>query len=477
MHRSLILVIAAAHFVTLSAEAGGFGPALQSDNLPPPAIHSQDQIRQRLAVLDRLVPGAPYASQPIVISPYAAGCLNAQYISHALATLNALRYLAGLSDKVREDHAWNEAAQYGAALLAIINKGLDHKPAFPSGLNLSRDFYDKGYSGTSTSNLNQGSRDLANAIRGFLDDSDRDNIDRLGHRRWVLTPRLDRVGFGMANGYFALKVFSPGEPSHGADCSYVAWPPAGYQPLGLFGANQAWSFSVNPAAFSSGLGESGSSIAVTMLRHRDNRTWTFSNQRSDGYFNIETSKFGLPFCVIFRPEGLGTLLDGDRFSVSISGIRTGNGRIIYIKYDTFFFGSGPAVKISLASMKPGKRTVRAASQSRGMNLEPARVNGGQATMGYVGPALGSFYWYVDSPDGILPIGIEVNNDGIIHGPGETVVAPAAGITHLRLISTEAGLKYSCFARSKGWTAWVNAGETIGFDDGTAIETISIDLKD
>jgi len=58
MHRSLILVIAAAHFVTLSAEAGGFGPALQSDNLPPPAIHSQDQIRQRLAVLDRLVPGA-----------------------------------------------------------------------------------------------------------------------------------------------------------------------------------------------------------------------------------------------------------------------------------------------------------------------------------------------------------------------------------------------------------------------------------
>jgi len=85
--------------------------------------------------------------------------------------------------------------------------------------------------------------------------------------------------------------------------------------------------------------------------------------------------------------------------------------------------------------------------------------------------------FIDSPDGILPIGIEINKDGIIHGPGETVMAPSTGITHLRLISTEVGLKYTCFAQSKGWTSWGNAGETIGFDDGTAIETISIDLID
>ena len=473
--RTVFLLIFAAHGAVLSAQVTEFSPALQSGSLPPPAIHSRDQIRQRLASLDGLIPGPPYLKEPHMTSPYAAGSLAGQYLAHGIATLNAFRYLAGLPDTVEADPAWNETAQYGAALLAIINKGINHTPAFPAAIGMPRAFYDKGYAGTSTSNLTQGPADLPAAVKGFMDDSDPGNIDRLGHRRWVLSPGLDRVGFGRAKDYFALKVFSADGQSKDPSFAYVAWPAVGDQPLGWFGADQAWSFSLDPRAFPSGLKGSRAGITVTVKRQKNSREWSFSAKHSDGYFNVETSGFGLPFCVIFRPEAIGTLWDGDHFNVSIGGISDGQGNAVRISYDTVFFASRPAVTIGIASARPAKRTVHAASQSTGTSLEIAREKNGQANMGYIGPALTRFSWYVDSPDGILPIGIEINKDGIIHGPGETITAPAGGITHLRLISTEPGLQYACYAQSKGWTAWGKAGDTIGFDDGTPIETISIDM--
>jgi hypothetical protein len=472
---TVFLLIVAAHGAMLSAQDKAFSPALQSGSLPSPAIHSRDQIRQRLAALDGLIPGPPYLKEPHITAPYAAGSLTAQYVAYGMATLNAFRYLAGLPDAVPADPAWNEAAQYGAALLAIINKGIDHTPAFPAAIGMPRAFYDKGYAGTSTSNLTQGPADLAASVKGFMDDSDPGNIDRLGHRRWVLSPSLDKVGFGNVKDYFVLKVFSTDGQSTGQSYSYVAWPAVGDQPLGWFGADQAWSFSLDPKAFPGGLKGSRAGITVKVKRQRNNREWSFSANHSDGYFNVETSGFGLPFCVIFKPEAIGTLWDGDLFYVSIGGISDGRGNAIRISYDTAFFASGPAVTIGIASTRPARRTVHAASQSQGTSLEAAREKNGQANMGYIGPALTRFSWYVDSPDGILPIGIEINKDGIIHGPGETITAPPGGITHVRLISTEPGLQYACYSHSKGWTRWGKAGDTIGFDDGTPIETISIDL--
>jgi hypothetical protein len=471
------VLVVASQCAALSAQASTFSPALQSDSQRSPAIHTRDQIRQRLAALDALIPGPPYLKEPHVAAPYAAGSLTAQYLAHGIATLNAFRYLAGLPDSVPTDPAWNEAAQYGAALLAIIDKGINHTPAFPASIGMPRPFYDKGYAGTSTSNLTQGPADLAASVKGFMDDSDPGNIDRLGHRRWVLSPSLDKVGFGHAKDYYALKVFSTDGPPTGQGYSYVAWPGVGEQPLGWFAADQAWSFSLDPKAFPGGLKGSRAGIAVKVQGQRNKREWSFSARHSDGYFNVETSGFGLPFCVIFRPDGIGTFWDGDRFNVSISGISDGRGNAIRIGYDTVFFASGPAITIGVPSNKPAKRTIHAASQSRGTSLETAREKNGQVDMGYVGPALTSFYWYVDSPDGILPIGIEINKDGVIHGPGETITAPAGGITHIRLISTESGLQYTCYAQSKGWTGWGKADDTVGFDDGTPIETLSIDLSE
>ena len=471
------LLVVASQGAALSAQAGTFSPALESGAVASPAIHSREQISQRLAAVDGLIPGPPYLKEPHLTVPYAPGSLNSRYLAKGIAALNAFRYLAGLPDTVTADPAWNDTAQYGAALLAIINRGISHTPAFPSAINMPRAFYDKGYAGTSTSNLTQGPEDLAASVKVFMDDSDASNIDRLGHRRWVLSPALEKVGFGHAKDYFALKVFSADGESKDPSCAYVAWPAVGDQPLGWFAADQAWSFSLDPRAFPGGLKGSRAGITVKVLSRRNSKEWSFSARHSDGYFNVETSGFGLPFCVIFRPDAIGSLWDGDHFSVIIAGISDGRGSPIRINYDTVFFASGPSITIGVASTKPAKRTIHAASQSQGMSLEDARQKGGQANMGYVGPALTSFYWYVDSPDGILPIGIEINKDGVIHGPGETITAPAGGFTHIRLVSTESGLQYTCFAQSKGWAGWGKAGDTVGFDDGTPIETISIGLAE
>ena len=52
-------------------------------------------------------------------------------------------------------------------------------------------FPQRAYDGTSSSNLGQGYRNLSTAITdGWIDDGDTSNIDRIGHRRWCLDPRM-----------------------------------------------------------------------------------------------------------------------------------------------------------------------------------------------------------------------------------------------------------------------------------------------
>jgi hypothetical protein len=212
-----------------------------------------------------------------------------------------------------------------------------------------------------------------------------------------------------------------------------------------------------------------------LVRQRDQKRWDFSAKASNGYFNLETTNFGLPLCIIFRPDRLDSLLDGDRFSVVIEGVKDKQGRSVAIHYECAFFGTGPTIKAVVASSHPARLTIHAQSTSRGMKAQAADLDGLQATMGYVGPALTGFSWYVDSPDGILPIGIEINGDGVIHAPGEMIQAPAGGIHHFRLVANETSLQYTGFAQSKGWGKWVKAGEAAGFDDNTPLQTITISL--
>ena len=79
----------------------------------------------------------------------------------------------------------------------MTKTGMEHKPKKPAGV--SQEFYQLAYEGTSSSNLGQGYRNLSTAITdGWIDDGDTSNIDRIGHRRWCLDPRMQATGFGHA---------------------------------------------------------------------------------------------------------------------------------------------------------------------------------------------------------------------------------------------------------------------------------------
>ena len=77
-----------------------------------------------------------------------------------------------------------------------------------------------------------------------------------------------------------------GDGARTTNLAAVAWPPAGWMPLDLFVARQAWSISLNPRAFAGGQMLSGRDTRATITRERDGRTWMFRTGGQDGYLGV-----------------------------------------------------------------------------------------------------------------------------------------------------------------------------------------------
>ncbi len=470
------LVIVLTSGLNGDAASSSFYPAVTVKGYSTPAINTRSEILARVKVYEAMQPGSPYIVEPVVKTPYNAGELNSQFLGQGLAAVNLYRFLAGLPSDAVLDSEWNSTAQYGAALLAIMNKGLTHTPSYPEGIGLSKDFYNRGYSGTSTSNLHAGQGNLGSAVSGFVYDSDGSNIDRVGHRRWVLYPGLSATGFGFANGYTAMKVFGKSSVSRkGESFAYSAWPPAGELPVNYFPGNTAWSFSLNPAAFT-GIKGDKQSVSVKVKRVRDGRVWSFGGSSGkDGYFNIETSGFGFPYCVIFRPDNIGMINDGDTFEVSITGIRNGKGEAIPVKYRTGFFSTGDRIISSVISKHPSVVTVNCSWSTAKWGRKDVTVTNGKLTFGYTGVPVEGFSISADSPEGIIPIGFIINKSGKVAGPGDWVSGNGRSITSLKLLSSAGGynIMFTVYCKAKGWSSWGKPGDELGFGPDYPIESISL----
>ena len=321
-----------------------------------------------LLVILALMPSVSYASdysgyeiyetQP-TFSPYYAGKVRSEVLESALEELNYVRWLMGLPDDVALDDEYTEKAQHAAVLLDTIGR-LNHTPERPS--DMSEEFYSLAYAGTSSSNLAQGTS-LQGSIALYMDDSDVSNIPRLGHRRWLMNPKMTHTGFGMSvRGKFsATYVFQKGGDledffenvlgrTYSGDASlnmeeyelyskwdeerrqwpisddFVSWPTSKTEhPLYYFGGNTAWCVVLNRNIFE-GFNETGKSgVFVRLTRTDDGQEWTFSNSNSDGYFNIDTGGYGDGECIIFRPDGVGRYNNGEKWHAEISGLVRSDG--------------------------------------------------------------------------------------------------------------------------------------------------------
>src|SRR5690606_13710777 len=122
-------------------------------------------------------------------------------------------YISGLPADVSTTDELNQSAAYGAVLLAAEGD-FSHEPRRPA--DMPKAFYDKGLASTTTANIfgsyGYDNHILAASIEAYMEDSDEFNLDRLGHRRWILNPLLKQVGMGLARGqdeydYATLQVF------------------------------------------------------------------------------------------------------------------------------------------------------------------------------------------------------------------------------------------------------------------------------
>lgn len=288
-----------------------------------------------------------YLEEPSAVAPYAIGALNPVYLETGLAYLNYARLLAGLSPVECTEHLCIQA-QYGAVLLAATDT-LSHTPARPGDMDAS--FYRMGANACLRSNLSirylyQHHLLLQSALRGYLDETSTANRIDLGHRRWLLDPRLGRVGFGLATSasgrqYIAVPVTD--RSARGAVPAAVCWPAAGSFPNTMLSPETPWSVILDPEVYA--LPDFGQ-LTVTVTRLWDGASVTPAPAPApdclDGvtpYVRLSTAAYGLGPCITFSPGA--ALLDtgpllGD-YTVSISGLKTLSGADAPLTYTVRFF--------------------------------------------------------------------------------------------------------------------------------------------
>ncbi len=289
-----------------------------------------------------------YTVEPSVTAPYATGAVSQAVLMQTLNAVNFMRACARLP-AVELNEEKNQQAQYGAVLLAATNS-LTHYPTQPADMDAA--FFEQGAAATASSNIGSywGSVDslssvLRNHISECMRDSSNSNMSSVGHRRWLLNPALQYVGFGAAKStsnkmYTATKVFD--ESAAVGDYTFIAWPPSGIAPTQLFEKDVPWSVTLNPAKFKTPVMED---ITVTITCVASGKVWTrnASTYTDDPkwqleYFNVDNKGYGIDNCIIFNIgyNNFGTSTISGDYTVAITGLQDKTSKAVALYYTVKF---------------------------------------------------------------------------------------------------------------------------------------------
>lgn len=291
-----------------------------------------------------------YQTTPSVTRPYAAGTLSTIHLQKAMESVNMMRMIAGLPS-VNYNPTYTSQAQQGAVILAA-NNSLDNYPSQPSGMD--NNFYVSGRTATQKSNIASGSfqnwRSLAWFTQNFMEDKAPGNLANVGHRRWILNPRMSSTGFGYAtnksNMAYAL-IYVDDRGALPPDYDFISWPSSGNFPQELCQGDTPWSVSLNPDKFDvSRMNLNNVKVSLTLPNGKvqkftaaDNGTDRFDISKP--YFNINFEAAGESNAIIFKP-GTATCGTGNLsgiYNVTITGIKDKKGRSATISYNVEFFNA------------------------------------------------------------------------------------------------------------------------------------------
>ncbi|MFW5829092.1 MAG: CAP domain-containing protein, partial [Planctomycetota bacterium] len=199
------------------------------------------------------------------------GTINSAFREATVLRVNQYRALCGLPP-VGLDLAQSDKCQ-AAALMFSANDALSHNPP-----DTWECYSADGDEAAGKSNIAWGSGDNGtgiDAVDMYMDDFGGGNID-VGHRRWILYPRLSKVGsgsvpasagHGSANALWVLgnRTDRPAEPA------FVTWPPR-HLPYQLLPTSKRWSFTYGGADFtdaSVSVSQAGESLSVSVISRNE----------------------------------------------------------------------------------------------------------------------------------------------------------------------------------------------------------------
>lgn len=285
--------------------------------------HTQSEIKDMYEKLYfDLHSATEYTEDYSKVSPTKAGNISDATLEEGINSINFCRYLAGLPYDVGLRDDYNELAQ-NASLIIWMNNELNHHPGQPKGM--SDEVYALAYAGSEQSNIGIGFMNIQSAvISGYMSDTDLRNLDMMGHRRWILNPKMQYTGLGMVNSSTAMYVRDKNRDTDFTG-DYIYWPPA-QMPNELMGSSEygyAFSVTLNEDIYEK---PSRDNVKVTLTSEKLGKTWTFDKNSKGsykteadmvGYFNVNTENTGIGNCIIFNP---GKLPENDVVEVRITGI-------------------------------------------------------------------------------------------------------------------------------------------------------------
>jgi len=186
-----------------------------------------------------------------------AGSIHENIKAKIFQRMHYFRLAVGLNNTISENPDQSAKAQE-AALMMSSNGTLDHFP--PSNWSC---YTEDGSEAAGRSNLAMWKN--AEAVDLYISEPGEAN-GPVGHRRWLLWPRLNSMGVGNTNISNVLWVVGNSGSAPSDAPEFISWPPADYVPSHLVAPR--WSFSLKGADFSqtsvSMVNESGNTISIDM---------------------------------------------------------------------------------------------------------------------------------------------------------------------------------------------------------------------
>lgn len=251
------------------------------------------------------------------------------------------RTVAGLPNDFILDPELNRAAQWGSLLMGK-HQSVAHRLPQPKGMD--EQTYALASQGLARSNLGMmygRPSCLAELVHlQMLDNAF--NAWNVGHRRWILNPRLSKLGLGIvqnSTGRFqTFGVVSAFDQSHPRprNLPFVAWPAPGKFPTQCVANDAPWSVSLNPMLYAA---PGAVGVKVRLKNETSGTVFEFgakTHEVREGRMEstIDSDPFSWPDCVIFRPPAGTKYRDGDVWSVKITGLLDLDGRPADLGFST-----------------------------------------------------------------------------------------------------------------------------------------------